>query len=189
MPGDPTPAEVRINLNATVTVRLTSKGREMVDAYYSGYAVTLPAVGEPYSDSLWSLMHIFGPALTMGARPVIEGLTFTAPVGGCVEVVDPEAERLRAENQRLQTALDHAIGAGFVAVNEALAERDEARTRVAELERHVGSLHKAAAAGRDAEREAVVRWLMREPVDDDFENTADLADAIERGEHREREGL
>jgi len=37
-----------------------------------------------------------------------------------------EVERLRAENQRLQTALSHAINAGFVAVTEALAERDAA---------------------------------------------------------------
>ena len=128
-------------------------------------------------------------------------------------------DEVRTENQRLQTALSHAVDAGFVAVNEKMAERDvaradlalcrsrlshiiaalrvapaldvpgdpaaarlcahieadrmdmaragdemmrlarerdEARTRVAELERHVGSLHKAAAAGRDAERARVL---------------------------------
>ena len=157
----------------------------------------------------------------------IEALGFVAGSENPLGWVIAEAERLRAENTRLQTALaeartDYATAqARYTAAWEALCdigeqlhaaghpqllperalrvgegvgkvtgERDEARTRIAELERHVGSLHKTAAAGRDAEREAVVAWLWREPPGGaDFADPADLADAIARGEHREGEGL
>jgi hypothetical protein len=66
----------------------------------------------------------------------------------------------------------------------AARERATLTARVAELERHVGSLHKAAAAGRDAEREAVVDYLRT-----GCRIAEGYADAIERGEHREGEGL
>lgn len=91
------PTEVRINLNARVTVRLTPKGREMVAAYYRDLLPDLPhlwpevpAAGEPYSDQLWSIANILGPGMRPGAHPMIEGMTFTAPVGKCVEVVRGE---------------------------------------------------------------------------------------------------
>jgi len=77
------------------------------------------------------------------------------------------------------------------------AERDALRRQVAELTALGVSLHKAAAAGRDAEREAVVAWLRGMPwpsgVGEAPEVTtakralglmlADVADCIERDEH------
>jgi hypothetical protein len=68
-------------------------------------------------------------------------------------------------------------------------QRDTLAARVAELEAHVGSLHKATARGRDAERAAVVEWL-RGPagyrmVPVDMPYCDDYADAIARGEHNE----
>lgn len=65
------------------------------------------------------------------------------------------------------------------------------RAHIAELERHVGSLHKAAAAGRDAERAAVVAYLrgqaesMRSSARAMAFALGNAADAIERGEHRD----
>ena len=55
------------------------------------------------------------------------------------------------------------------------------RQQVAELTALGVSLHKAAAAGRDNERAAVVAWLYRQHYDD-------TATRIERGEHRRGEG-
>lgn len=88
-------SKVRINLNATVTVRLTDAGRDMVVAHYRDILPgmddiwpKIPAAGEPYQDQLWSLMHMLGPKLTMGHPPMIESMTFTAPVGMCVEVAN-----------------------------------------------------------------------------------------------------
>jgi hypothetical protein len=68
-----------------------------------------------------------------------------------------------------------------------MRERDALAARVAELEDHVGSLHKATAAGRDAERAAVVAWL-RGPagfrmVPANMAYCDYYADAIARGEH------
>ena len=74
-------------------------------------------------------------------------------------------------------------------------DRDGLRRQVAEITALGVSLHKAAAAGRDAERTAVVAWL-RERADTlapsilpDSPSTVldDAADAIERGAHREGE--
>ena len=58
------------------------------------------------------------------------------------------------------------------------------KDHIADLSRHEASIHKAAARAVEAERAAVVEWLMREPTDNgDFEDPADLADAIARGDH------
>ena len=65
-------------------------------------------------------------------------------------------------------------------------ERDALAARVAELEAHVGSLHKATAAGRDAERAAVVAWLRRPGICGPYGLTG-IADAIARGEHRQED--
>ena len=69
-----------------------------------------------------------------------------------------------------------------------LFEIERLRAHNAELQTLGVSLHKAAAAGRDAERAAVVAWIRVEeghyPVGDAPLNTAD---AIARGEHRREE--
>ena len=91
---------------------------------------------------------------------------------------------------RLLAGLNNAAPALLAAARE----HATLTARVAELERHVGSLHKAAAAGRNAEREAVVAWL-RECADHGMVTgngrtaLTVAADAIARGEHREGEGL
>jgi hypothetical protein len=59
-------------------------------------------------------------------------------------------------------------------------EVERLRAYVGDLKRHGASLHKAAAAGRDAERAAVVAFVRGARLDE-------LADAIERGEHRREE--
>jgi hypothetical protein len=78
---------------------------------------------------------------------------------------------------------------------EALAlveEVERLRAYVGDLKRHGASLHKAAGAGRDAERAAVVAWLRRVATDArDWSERADvydaIADDIESGEHRREE--
>jgi hypothetical protein len=61
--------------------------------------------------------------------------------------------------------------------------------QVAELQTLGASLHKAADAGAQAERAAVVAWLRAEAYLTLYEATpSDVADAIERGEHRRGEG-
>ena len=62
-------------------------------------------------------------------------------------------------------------------VERLTAERDALRSQVADLTALGVSLHKAAAAGRDAERAAVVAWLERE-------GRFDVAADIEAGAHR-----
>ena len=46
-----------------------------------------------------------------------------------IAALEAQVTRLHTEPTRLHTAPDHVIGAGFVAVNEALAERDAAFTQ------------------------------------------------------------
>lgn len=59
------------------------------------------------------------------------------------------------------------------------------RERVEELERGQASIHKATAAGRDAERAAVVAYLRQQAEKGGDPWMSYIADAIERGEHRE----
>jgi len=62
------------------------------------------------------------------------------------------------------------------------------RAQVAELQALGVSLHKAADAGAQAERAAVVAWLRAEAYLTLYEaTTSDVADAIENGEHRRKE--
>lgn len=70
-----------INLNETVRVRLTARGREVVLAHLKalgreflerGHAERLGVHGGWAEFQLWDLMHVFGPALTIGAGPVFE---------------------------------------------------------------------------------------------------------------------
>ena len=70
--------------------------------------------------------------------------------------------------------------ARLAALLDAERENTALRQQVAELHSHGVSLHKAAAAGRDMERAAVVAWLLRNHYDD-------TAERIERGEHRREE--
>jgi len=70
--------------------------------------------------------------------------------------------------------------ARLAALLDAERENTALRQQVAELTALGVSLHKAAAAGRDNERTAVVAWLYRQHYDD-------TAERIERGEHRREE--
>ena len=88
---------------------------------------------------------------------------------------------------------------------EVIAEVECLRADMTELRALGVSLHKAAAAGRDAERAAVVAWLREEAASDKetakqyhhaeglaywrgvIEVLKDAADHIERGEHRREE--
>jgi hypothetical protein len=101
-------------------------------------------------------------------------------------------------NYRSQSPADSAAIAAlhnaFPALLAAARERATLTARVAELELHVGSLHKAAAAGRDAERARVLALVRfnRNPACPSCGlhlDADDLIADIERGEHREGEGL
>lgn len=79
-----------------------------------------------------------------------------------------------------------------------IVERDALRVRVAELERHVGSLHKAAARGMEFERATVVAWLLDSMGNPGCGSAAweanvgayvrEIVAAIERGAHHAGEG-
>ncbi len=75
----------------------------------------------------------------------------------------------------------------FSALAEVIAEVECLRAEVTELRALGVSLHKAAAAGRDAECAAVLRWLRRWDANV-YPSWVAEADAIERGEHRREEG-
>lgn len=62
------------------------------------------------------------------------------------------------------------------------------RERIAELERHVGSLHEATAAGMAHERAAVVAYLLARADEADDPWMSFCAAAIEQGEHHHPEG-
>lgn len=93
--------------------------------------------------------------------------------------VPPNEEHEELSEARLATLLD--------------AERENTalRQQVAELTALGVSLHKAAAAGRDEERAAVVAWLRERQEAVEWALTAagyeHAADTIERGEHRREE--
>jgi hypothetical protein len=95
--------------------------------------------------------------------------------------------------EAIRHALSRATGTGWEAayrqdVGALLDEVERLRAYVGDLKRHGASLHKAAAAGRDAERAAVVAWLWAEAYLTLYEATpSDVAGAIERGEHRREE--
>ena len=104
----------------------------------------------------------------------------------------PEARALRELEEASphgKTPLSRLI-CNLAATVEALeAERGALRRQVDELTALGVSLHKAAAAGRDAERAAVVAWLRRvaaEMPDRSFVSASSMraaATRIERGEH------
>ena len=81
--------------------------------------------------------------------------------------------------------------ARLAALLDAERENTALRQQVAELTALGVSLHKAAAAGRDAERAAVVAWLRSEAESENpFYAQSNLdyaATMIERGEHRREE--
>lgn len=80
----------------------------------------------------------------------------------------------------------HVVESGRVLAAELDAtrrDRDEAGAQVQAMTALGVSLHKAAVAGRDAERAAVVAWLRKAAL---FIADADeLADLIAAGAHRE----
>lgn len=97
--------------------------------------------------------------------------------------------------EAIRHVLSRATGTGWEAayrqdVGVLLDEVERLRAYVGDLKRHGASLHKAAAAGRDAERAAVVAWL-RSLQPHNTEVVAVylqmLADVIERGDHRREE--
>jgi predicted transcriptional regulator len=96
------------------------------------------------------------------------------------------AEEIIADSSSLSHAESTDLARAFLIAD---AERDELRRQVADLMALGVSLHKAAAAGRDAERAAVVAWLRNVGtsgfIADFDEDIQPLADAIERGAHRE----
>jgi hypothetical protein len=77
------------NINDDVKVKLTPKGRAVVDAYYSNppYYMTVlypwraqDADAEGYlTVQLWDLMHVLGPSIYMGSEPLIESNTLHLP--------------------------------------------------------------------------------------------------------------
>jgi hypothetical protein len=112
--------------------------------------------------------------------------------------------------EAIRHALSRATGTGWEAayrqdVGALLDEVERLRAYVGDLKRHGASLHKAAAAGRDAERAAVVALLRKAAADHETELKApmraegmawlrggcsaiyDALDTIERGEHRREE--
>lgn len=76
-----------INVNDTVKVRLTARGREVVEAYWKDALYYSPLFKAPYTPrdwretdaegystvQLWDVMHTLGPEMRLGAQPVIEG--------------------------------------------------------------------------------------------------------------------
>ncbi len=99
----------------------------------------------------------------------------------------------------IRSVLSRATGTGWEAayrqdVGVLLDEVERLRAYVGDLKRHGASLHKAAAAGRDAERAAVVAYLrdcalVSAQLDAPLAatNFQSAASAIERGEHRREE--
>ena len=63
---------MKFNLNDTVTVRLTERGRAAVIESGCGSAKGTPAAGEPYRVQMWVLMSALGPVIGMGADTLIE---------------------------------------------------------------------------------------------------------------------
>ena len=106
-----------------------------------------------------------------------EGLAWTAYTEPAP--VPPNEEHEELSEARLAALLD--------------AERENTalRQQVAELTALGVSLHKAAAAGRDNERAAVVAWLRASVspgfADDLYDGVRWRADEIENGEHRRGE--
>lgn len=72
---------------------------------------------------------------------------------------------------------------------ESRVDLSKAKARIAELEQHIGSLHKATQRGREYEREQVVAHIRKFRVDPSAKNAPHrlmfklIADAIERGDH------
>jgi hypothetical protein len=101
----------------------------------------------------------------------------------------------------IRSVLSRATGTGWEAayrqdVGALLDEVERLRAYVGDLKRHGASLHKAAAAGRDAERAAMVAFVHARIGMYDGELRSDeavvralqyLADEIERGDHRREE--
>jgi hypothetical protein len=61
-----------LNVNDTVSVRLTDAGKKIFDAYYGGKLQT-PPVSERIKFPLWELMQIFGKHIHLGACPFFDG--------------------------------------------------------------------------------------------------------------------
>jgi hypothetical protein len=82
--------------------------------------------------------------------------------------------------------------ARLAALLDAERENTALRQQVAELHSHGVSLHKAAAAGRDMERAAVVAWLREQALQSHPDAAGwfalnHVSVMIERGEHRREE--
>jgi hypothetical protein len=72
---------IRLNLNTQVTVRLTERGRAKMLASRWIDTDKIPPVGEPYVQTLWVLMNVLGPSMSVGSDAEF--------VGNCMEI--PEA--------------------------------------------------------------------------------------------------
>jgi hypothetical protein len=92
-------------------------------------------------------------------------------------------EGIYGDDRMTDTGRDDA----FAALALLLDEVKRLRAYVGDLKRHGASLHKAAAAGRDAERAAVVAWLREWGSVGRIATGDDYANEIERGEHRREE--
>lgn len=76
---------MRINLNDTIRVRLTERGRIIHEEYQKGvnrliagtnHRVRVKPVTDDFGQTeyvLWQFMEIFGPHLNMGTDPVVIG--------------------------------------------------------------------------------------------------------------------
>ena len=73
---------MKININTRAKVTLTERGAKVLNDYNRGFHLsgdrekdekmfpTKYKEGDAYEDELWSLMHIFGPHIYMGA-PIV----------------------------------------------------------------------------------------------------------------------
>ena len=128
-PKSAPPAGIEVNLNDTITVRLTDRGREILAArieseqraipeYLRG--INPPANRRPDADgylstTIWDFANVFGCFLSMGAR---EPVAMTATI----KPAEPSREQALAE---LQAELEHARMMQRGAEDEAKVLREE----------------------------------------------------------------
>jgi len=185
-------APIEVNLNDTITVRLTDRGREILAArieseqraipeYLRG--INPPANRRPDADgylstTIWDFANVFGCFLSMGAREPV-AMTATLKPRGTEASAQPGPDlrpHLAAADKRARDIAQEVI--------RLHAELEAARR---ELEQTKAALQ-GAREGRDAAWDALVGLARR--LDVAFDTTAspgELADLIFEASQRRRE--
>lgn len=94
---------MKININTKVKVKLTDRGADILNRYNRQFHIsgdpekdekmfpTNYVVGDTIEDELWSVMHIWGPHIYMGAPIVFQ----TNDIDILLKPTDPEKDEIR----------------------------------------------------------------------------------------------